>query len=474
MRSAGAERSRRWRGAKSLSRRVAIASAIAAAIGGATAALAAGTAATGLLAAHDDATLRAAALDLVDEVEEEVEEDREEHGVVLEEGSIRSVYEKELIDELDDVDLPDARARIDAPRGLLAGDASLPRPPLGTCEDAKLGNVPIRACTVPAGVGTLTLSTTAYGAEVREGLLARSALLGVLIGAFLGGLASHRASVWALRPLLALSERVRKVQPADPQPDVLEPPLEHAELEELRAAVVELVAQLGEALASARGFAAEAAHELRTPLTTIAGELELLAETAPPSDAAAIGGARRRVDDLVTLVQRLLILAQPDSLALSSAGAVDLGDVLDAVRGALPPERRARVQGEAEDDVLVRGDAALLGALLTNAVDNALKFSADEVRVRIRRAGHEALLEVTDAGPGIAPEERERVFEPFYRSRVARKSGALGHGVGLALIAHVARVHGGSARIDSKPAEGTRLEVRLPSWAPRAEPSSKA
>jgi signal transduction histidine kinase len=471
MPSAGAEAPRRAGRAKSLSRRVALASALAAAVGGATAALAAGTAATGLLAAHDDATLRAAAIDLASEVEEEVIEDREEHGFTVEGVPMNLVYEKALVDEIDDVDLPGARARIDRPEGHVAGDPSAPRPPIGTCEDAKIGEVPVRACTVAAGAWTLSLATSAYGIEVREDLLSWSVLLGIAIGALLGGLASHRASVWALRPLLALSERVRRVEPADPHPSVLEPALAHEELEALRVAVVHLVEQLGEALASARGFAAEAAHELRTPLTTIAGELELLAETATPEDALAVGQARRRVDDLVTLVQRLLILAQSDPLAGAGADAVDLADVLDAVQGALPAERRARLDADVEDDVLVRGDPALLGALLTNAVDNALKFSEGPVRVGIRRVAGEALVEVIDAGPGIAEEERERVFEPFYRSRVARRSGALGHGVGLALIAHVARVHGGRARIDSKPGEGTRLEVRLPGWAPKTEPS---
>jgi signal transduction histidine kinase len=474
MRSEGAEPKGRAKRMKSLSRRVALASALAAAIGGAAAAHGAGTAATGLLAAHDDATLRAAAIDLASEVEEEVLEDREdrlEEGLPIEGASISLEYEKALIDELDDVALPAARARIDRPEGYVAGDPSTPRPKVGTCADAMHYGVPVRACTVPAGAWTLTLTTSSYSAEVREGLLGWSVLLGIFIGALLGGLASHRASVWALRPLFALSSRVRRVQPGDPQPDVLEPALEHAELEELRASIVELVRELGGALSSARGFAAEAAHELRTPLTTIAGELELLEEKAPPEDVAAVAAARRRVFDLVTLVQRLLILAQPDALALAHASAVDLADVLDAVRGALPPERRERVRGEADEDVLVRGDAALLGALLTNAVDNALKFSTDEVRVRIHRVAGEAVLEVSDRGPGIAEEERERVFEPFYRSRGARKSGALGHGVGLALIAHVARVHGGSARIDSAPGEGTRLEVRLPGWTPRAEPS---
>jgi signal transduction histidine kinase len=348
----------------------------------------------------------------------------------------------------------------------LAGESALPRPPAGECEQALVSGAPIRACTVELGRGTLTLVASARESQAREPLLAWSALAGILIGALLGGLASHRAAVWALGPLGELTARVRRVRPSDPEPDVLAPPLDHAELEALRTEMVGRVERLRDALTSARGFAAQAAHELRTPLTTIAGELELLSESVRPEDAQAVSAARRRVDDLGTLVQRLLILAQPESLA-GSTETIDLADVLDSVRSGLPEASRARVDAEVRDDVLVRGDAALLGALVTNAIDNALKFSTERVRVRITASDGEARIEVDDRGPGIADEEREREFAPYYRSAAARRSSALGHGVGLALIAHVARAHGGSAQIESAPGEGTRLTVRLPMWTPR-------
>lgn len=453
---------------KSLVGRVALASALAAGIGGAAAALAVGTTATGLLSIYDEDTLRSAAFRLASEVKEEALDIVDDDPLALRaRGTL--VYDAALADELTDVDLPEARARIDGPEGHIAGDPRLPPAELGTCEDGMYAGRPVHLCAVPfAAQHTLTLAMSARDARARLPLLGWSALVGVLVGALIGGIASRRAVVWALRPLTTLSSRVRAVRPNDPRPEVLAPPLEHRELEALRSAIALLVEQLSGALASARGFAAEAAHELRTPLTTVAGELELLAE-ASPGDAAAVEAARRRVSDLVTLVQRLLILAQADPLDVSGGDAVDLADVLDAVREDLPEPARARVQGEVEDDVLVRGDPALLRALLSNAIGNALKFSEGAVEVRIGREGDEACIEVEDRGPGIATEDLERVFAPFFRSAAARGSGALGHGVGLALIAHVAKVHGGGARIDSKPGEGTRLEVRLPRWTPRSK-----
>jgi signal transduction histidine kinase len=248
----------------------------------------------------------------------------------------------------------------------------------------------------------------------------------------------------------------------------LGPPLEHRELEEVRSSVAQLVAQLGEALASARGFAAEAAHELRTPLASLAGELELLAERASANDVPAVEGARRKVADLVSLVQRLLILAQPDAISLATSDTVDLGDVLEAACATLPEPQRERLRSEVQDDVLVRGDTALLVAMLTNAIDNALKFSSAPVTVVVRRDGARVRVSVTDQGPGIPLEERERVFEPFYRSRAARQSNTLGHGVGLALMMHVARAHGGHVSLLSETDVGTTLEVELPAWTPRA------
>jgi two-component system OmpR family sensor kinase/two-component system sensor histidine kinase QseC len=325
----------------------------------------------------------------------------------------------------------------------------------------------VRACTVPLAEGTLTLCSSAEEASTRKPLLAWSVLTGIVIGALVGGFFSYRAAVWALSPLEVLSARVRGVRPEDPRPEILAPELAQSELEALRLAITELVEELRDALASARAFASQAAHELRTPLTTIGGELELLAESVPERNFPSLNAARRRVADLVTLVQRLLILAQPDPLG-DGAEAVDLSDVLSCVRLGLPSPLGARVEGHAEDDVLVRGDATLLTALLTNGVDNALKFSDGPVQVRIWRAGGKATIEVSDQGPGIEPDDQERVFSPFYRAASARRSEALGHGVGLALIAHVARVHGGCVQIESEPGRGTRLLVELPIWTPRA------
>lgn len=452
---------------KSLVRRIALASALAAAIGGTATALGAGWAATGLLSARDDDTVRSAAESLSREVKEELEEhyrNNFDQNGVTDRALLRRAYEDAIIDEIDEVSLSGARARVDDPRGVTVGALALPRLALGGCAVVPIATAPVRVCTVALDQATLTLGVSASEARARRPLLAWSALVGILIGALLGGALSYRIARWALGPLEELIARVRKVKPDAPDPEVLSPAMEYTELELLRGEMFELVERLRDALTSARGFAAEAAHELRTPLTTIAAELELLAETLGPEKTHELTAVQRRVGDLVTLVQRLLILAQQDSVA-GVLQAVDLADVVETVTDGLTAERRARVEVRCDQDVLVRGDPSLLGALLTNAVDNALKFSVERVEVTVEGTEHEAVMTVSDDGPGIAEAEREKVFAVFYRSAAARRSGALGHGVGLALIAHVARRHGGSARIETARSGGTRMVVTLPRWS---------
>ena len=131
----------------------------------------------------------------------------------------------------------------------------------------------------------------------------------------------------------------------------------------------------------------------------------------------------------------------------------------------LDASQRARISVTVEPDAMVRGDPTLLRLMVSNALGNALKFAPEgPVAVRVTREGASLILRVSDEGPGIAREERERVFEAFYRSARVRGSSTRGHGVGLALVAHVARLHGATARFEDA-AKGATLRVTLPAWS---------
>jgi signal transduction histidine kinase len=319
-------------------------------------------------------------------------------------------------------------------------------------------------CAAALGGDTVVLGVSTEDARERWALLAWALVGGALLGAIIGGAASHRSATWSLAPLTALRDRVRRVDPDAPDPATLDPVAQHGELEDLRTAIVQLVERLGHSLAQAQSFSAEAAHELRTPLALLAGELELLVEAAAAGpDRATLVRLHALVQSLVALVQRLLVLAGPNRLRAEQGEAVDFADVVDAVRTDLPAAFAARLRTDVADDAIVRGDGELLRALVANAVGNAMKFSTDSVDVRVALDGSNLLLDVVDRGPGIPKADRAKVFAPFYRGAAARR-GTPGHGIGLALIAHVAAAHGGTARFVDVD-RGAHLRITLPSWS---------
>ncbi len=474
MRSAASEARRSGSARASLAGRVAVASALAAALGGVVAALVAGISSVELVDAHEDAMLAAAAAELADEVEDELndDDDRESDGAPrIAEVPVVDPLEAALVDELEETPLAGARAVIRAGGHAIAGDATIEGPPIGECGTfERASGAAVRACSVAFGGGALTLAVGAAESEHQRDLVALGALLGMVVGALASAAMSRRFAGWALSPLADLRARVATILPDAPRSDRIAQRYPYAELEELRATVADLVDRLGASLAQAQAFAGEAAHELRTPLAALAAELELLADAGDVrASAESLERSRRRVGELVSLVQRLLVLARPGRLDGRSAEAVDLGDVVLAAAELVPDALRSRVDVEAEDDLLVRGDAELLRALISNALDNALKFAEGRVRVRAFRLGGERAFEVSDDGPGLDRSERERVFAPFYRAAAARAGGKPGHGVGLALIAHVAAAHGGRAEFLDVP-RGATLQVRLPAWTAIEEP----
>tara|TARA_B100001750_G_scaffold198612_2_gene171815 strand:- start:1064 stop:2458 length:1395 start_codon:yes stop_codon:yes gene_type:complete len=373
-----------------------------------------------------------------------------------------AILELSLLDELEDVDLPRPRARIDVDGVLLAGDPSLPRPRVGDCIGFERADGHARACAVPFEEGVLVLSMSTLLSDARPEIMGWSVVVGFLVAAVLGWAGSRVLATWGLGPLATLRDRMARIEPGASSA-ALGDPLEHEELEQVRRGVAELVDRLGEALHDATRFSSRAAHELRTPLTTIAGELELMAEAADAERRTELGHVRAQVTDLMQLVERLLILADPTHVEVGET--VDLADVVDAVCERLDPEAAARVTVTCAEDVLVRGDAPLLRALVTNAVENALKFSEGAVRVNVDDVGAPRIT-VEDSGPGIDASERALVRDHFQRGERARREGLPGHGIGLTLMDHVARVHGGSLRIVAREPGGTRVEVRLPPWRP--------
>ncbi|MFE3290131.1 sensor histidine kinase [Rhodococcus sp. NPDC059234] len=217
-----------------------------------------------------------------------------------------------------------------------------------------------------------------------------------------------------------------------------------------------------------RRFVADASHELRTPLTTIRGFAELYRQGAMTDTELVMSRIEGEASRMGLLVEDLLMLARLDAQRPLERKPVDLlavaSDTVHDAR-AVAPDRDISlevVDGPGFPEVL--GDDARLRQVLSNLVSNALGHTPADaaVTVRVGTVGADALLEVADTGPGLGPEERERVFERFYRGDSSRTRGSGGTGLGLSIVAALVAAHEGTVTVASEPGAGTVFRVRLP------------
>jgi two-component system, OmpR family, phosphate regulon sensor histidine kinase PhoR len=222
-----------------------------------------------------------------------------------------------------------------------------------------------------------------------------------------------------------------------------------------------------------RDFVANASHELKTPVAAVRVLAETLL-TALPDDPVAgrrfaerIGREAERLD---VLVRDLLDLSRVERGTLD-VEPVDLVGLVKEVVGGYADraeERHVRLRSELQPQVSLRGDRAQLGLLLSNLVDNALRYTPAKgtVCVRLEATESRAQLQVADTGDGIPAGELPRVFERFYRVDKARARLTGGTGLGLAIVRHVAEAHGGTVRVDSELGSGSTFTVTLPLAGP--------
>ncbi|HEY7223228.1 MAG TPA: HAMP domain-containing sensor histidine kinase [Micromonosporaceae bacterium] len=233
-----------------------------------------------------------------------------------------------------------------------------------------------------------------------------------------------------------------------------------------------------------RQFVADASHELRTPLTSIRGFAELYRHGAVVDATDVV----RRIEDeaarMGLLVEDLLLLARLDQerpLRIEPVHLVELVNDAAAAAHAMAPERPLTVDlGEGAGGLVVAGDQARLRQVVGNLVTNALMHTPSATPVSLRLHGGPpgyAVLEVTDRGPGLAPEQAEQVFERFYRVDKARTRQGVGApglphsgaGLGLAIVAALVAAHHGTVELDTAPGEGANFRVTLPLAPPVLE-----
>jgi two-component system OmpR family sensor kinase/two-component system sensor histidine kinase QseC len=303
--------------------------------------------------------------------------------------------------------------------------------------------------------------------QIRQRLAADAAVHTVtplLVLAPLMALVIWWVAALTLKPLQAVAADVRR---RDEQSLA---PLRSADLPDevapLVSALNALLQRLAQSLDTQRAFVADAAHELRSPLTALKLQLQML-KRAPDEAArsAAIDALAAGIERAVRLVEQLLALARSEPGAPTAVKeALDLSELVRAAVADIVPHALARgttLELFAEAPVSVTGDKTALAGLVRNLADNAVRYSppGSRVELRVTQQAGAAQLQVDDAGPGIPPEERERVFDRFYRRAGGDEAGT---GLGLAIVRSVAAMHGAAVELGSAGLGGLRVTVRFP------------
>jgi signal transduction histidine kinase len=301
------------------------------------------------------------------------------------------------------------------------------------------------------------------------------ALPGALALAVAGGLWITRRM---LRPLDEVARVARDLTGGERLDRRVELPAEaSSEIQELASVFNGMLDHIDRSVSGMRRFTADASHELRTPLSVLRGELEVTlrhprsAEQLRESLETALGETER----LSELVESLLTLARTDGDELPIRR--ELVDLVEAVRHVLSPfeavatHRKLALTWRAGGPIEIETDTRWLGHAVANLVDNACKFTppGGGVDIEITRVDDQARIIVADTGPGISADERDRVFERFYRSK--RTQGEVeGFGLGLALSRDIVRALGGTLDVGANGSAGARFMIELPARVPAQIP----
>lgn len=270
----------------------------------------------------------------------------------------------------------------------------------------------------------------------------------------------------ALRPLIDMAAAARTMEvnaldqrlPVAPNGD---------ELEELARAFNGLLTRVQLAFDRQQRFTGEASHQLRTPLTALIGTVEVALRRERPIEEyrRVLTALHQQADRLNRIVEALLFLARADTEAqLPQREEIELARWLPEYLNTWPEHQRRADLALQTASASVNVHPVLFAELLNVLLDNAFKYSppGTPVLIRTTRSGDTLLLSVEDKGTGIAEEDQPHLFEPFFRSSVARQRGIEGFGLGLSVAKRIATAFGGELSVESKLGEGSRFALRLP------------
>jgi two-component system OmpR family sensor kinase len=308
--------------------------------------------------------------------------------------------------------------------------------------------------------------------ELRRNLIIGGAIATLIltVGAWLVGDA-------AMRPLARMTTTARGVARTGDLSRRIDPPRTRDEAQHLAETFNDMLARLEETFNAQRRFVADASHELRTPLTALRANSDIMLRLAEHGTLVhgdlveGLEDMQAEVDRMTRLVQNLLTLARADVGWRPEMDVIDLVEVVhDTARIAAPLTRGQRFEidapmpGSDASAIRVLGNEDQIKQLILILLDNAFTYSpADsDVTLGITRNDEDAVLTVSDTGPGIAPEHLQRIFERFYRADDARTRAAGGSGLGLSIARWIVAVHGGEVDVVSESDEGATFTVTIP------------
>lgn len=242
------------------------------------------------------------------------------------------------------------------------------------------------------------------------------------------------------------------------------------EVGQLAAAFNTMAEDLEQVETLRREMVANVSHELRTPVAALQAQLENMVDGVVEPDSETLQAALDQTERLGRLVTYLLDLSRIEAGAIGlDIAEVDVGDFLAEAAAAARPfaaEKNLRFEVTAEEALTVPADAERLHQVVANLLQNAVRHSPVGGRVQLigRRAGPSVVLDVVDEGPGIAPADRQRVFQRFTRGNAPAQTGLQstgGTGLGLSIVRWAAELHGGTVEVADTPT-GCTMRVRLP------------